>query len=56
MPDSEYPAWLWTILEPKDTTIKGSDTPEVQWRKERLQQRRDRKQAIRERNFMETQK
>lgn len=49
-PDEEYPAWLWTILRPKELEDDGPGG-----RKERMERRQENKQRIRERNFMSTQ-
>ena len=48
--DEEYPEWLWTILSPK---VYPDDGPGG--KAERVKRRQERKQAIKDRNFMSTQ-
>ena len=50
LPDEEYPAWLWTILQPK---VLEDDGPGGKAEKVRL--RKANRQRIREQNFMKTQ-
>ncbi|KAF5381939.1 hypothetical protein D9757_007581 [Collybiopsis confluens] len=50
LPDEEYPAWLWTILQPKEVEDDGPGG-----RKERIDRRKANKERIKERNFMSTQ-
>jgi len=50
MADDQYPPWLWKLLEPK---VIPDDGPGGKAEKYKL--RRDRRQAIRDRNFMSTQ-
>jgi len=48
--DDAYPAWLWTVLQPK---IYEDDGPGG--KKERIERRKVNRQAIKDRNFMQTQ-
>ncbi|KAG6840922.1 hypothetical protein C0991_003180 [Blastosporella zonata] len=48
--DEEYPAWLWTILQPK---VWPDDGPGG--KAERVKRRIENKQGIKDRNFMSTQ-
>ncbi|KAJ3519054.1 hypothetical protein NMY22_g13371 [Coprinellus aureogranulatus] len=49
-PESEYPAWLWTILKPKEYPDDGPGG-----KAERVARKKERQQAIKDRNFMSTQ-
>ncbi|KAG6818562.1 hypothetical protein H0H93_003950 [Arthromyces matolae] len=48
--DEEYPAWLWTVLEPK---VYPDDGPGGKG--ERVKRRIENKRRIKDRNFMSTQ-
>ncbi|KAF8876118.1 hypothetical protein CPB84DRAFT_1761781 [Gymnopilus junonius] len=48
--DDSYPEWLWTILKPK---VYEDDGPGG--KKERVERRKANRQAIKDRNFMQTQ-
>jgi len=48
--DDTYPAWLWTVLQPK---IYADDGPGG--KRERVERRKANRQAIKDRNFMQTQ-
>ncbi|KAF4614441.1 hypothetical protein D9613_002491 [Agrocybe pediades] len=48
--DDAYPEWLWTILKPK---VYEDDGPGG--KKERVERRKANRQAIKDRNFMQTQ-
>ncbi|KDQ50093.1 hypothetical protein JAAARDRAFT_200257 [Jaapia argillacea MUCL 33604] len=50
LPDSEYPPWLWTLLQKK---VLPDDGPGGKAEKVRL--RKERREAIRESNFLKTQ-
>ncbi|KAH9484518.1 54S ribosomal protein L37, mitochondrial [Psilocybe cubensis] len=49
-PDEEYPPWLWNVLKPR---VYEDDGPGG--RKERMERRKANRQAIKDRNFMQTQ-
>jgi len=49
-PDEAYPEWLWNVLKAKE---HEDDGPGGQ--KERADRRKANRQAIRDRNFMQTQ-
>ena len=49
-PDDVYPEWLWTVLTPTDYADDGPGG-----RKERAERRKANRQAIKDRNFMQTQ-
>ncbi|PPQ86932.1 hypothetical protein CVT25_009818 [Psilocybe cyanescens] len=48
--DEEYPEWLWNVLKPR---VYEDDGPGG--RKERMERRQANRQAIKDRNFMQTQ-
>lgn len=48
--DEDYPPWLWTILKPKEYPDDGPGG-----KAERVARKRERQQAIKDRNFMSTQ-
>jgi len=48
--DEAYPAWLWTILKPKEYEDDGPGG-----KKERVERRKTNRLAIKDRNFMLTQ-
>lgn len=48
--DEEYPEWLWSTLQPR---VYEDDGPGG--KKERVERRMIRQQAIKDRNFMQTQ-
>jgi large subunit ribosomal protein L54 len=48
--DEEYPTWLWSVLRPKEYEDDGPGG-----RKERAERRKANRQAIKDRNFMQTQ-
>jgi len=48
--DEAYPEWLWTVLKPK---VYEDDGPGG--KKERVERRKANRQAIKDRNFMQTQ-
>ena len=48
--DEEYPPWLWTILRPKEYPDDGPGG-----KAERVARKKERQQAIKDRNFMSTQ-
>jgi len=48
--DETYPPWLWTILKPKEHQDDGPGG-----KKERVERRKANRQAIKDRNFMQTQ-
>ena len=50
LPDEMYPAWLWTILEPKYIEDDGPGG-----KAEKVRLRKANRAAIREANFMKTQ-
>jgi large subunit ribosomal protein L54 len=50
MADDQYPDWLWTVLQPKEYPDDGPGG-----KLERVQRKRDRQQALKDRNFMSTQ-
>lgn len=50
LPDEMYPAWLWTILEPKHIEDDGPGG-----KAEKVRLRKANRAAIREANFMKTQ-
>ncbi|KIK09502.1 hypothetical protein K443DRAFT_671401 [Laccaria amethystina LaAM-08-1] len=50
LPDKDYPEWLWTVLQPK---VYEDDGPGGKL--ERVKRRAANRQAIMDRNFMQTQ-
>lgn len=50
LPDDQYPEWLWTILKPK---VYADDGPGG--KADRVKRRAEKKQRIKDRNFMSTQ-
>ncbi|KAH6902489.1 hypothetical protein BKA70DRAFT_1307098 [Coprinopsis sp. MPI-PUGE-AT-0042] len=50
MADDQYPDWLWTILQPKEYPDDGPGG-----KLERVQRKKERQQALKDRNFMSTQ-
>ncbi|KAG8932064.1 hypothetical protein FRC02_001694 [Tulasnella sp. 418] len=51
-PDSEYPAWLWTLLKPKAPIPKSQDMPTLDGSKETKKVlRRINRKSIRDTNF-----
>jgi large subunit ribosomal protein L54 len=48
--DDQYPDWLWTVLTPKEYPDDGPGG-----KAERVRRKKERQQAIKDRNFMSTQ-
>lgn len=48
--DSEYPPWVWTLLQPKELPDDGPGG-----KAEKVRLRKQNRQRIREQNFMKTQ-
>ncbi|KAF6763694.1 mitochondrial ribosomal protein L37-domain-containing protein [Ephemerocybe angulata] len=48
--DDQYPEWLWTILSPKEYPDDGPGG-----KADRVRRKRERQQAIKDKNFMSTQ-
>jgi large subunit ribosomal protein L54 len=50
LPDSAYPPWLWNVLKPRVYEDEGPGSEG-----ERVRRREERRQRIRDSNFMKTQ-